>query len=44
MNRIVRLLEPLDVAARANVLAWVMGVLDVQVTAENAENERVKRS
>ena len=32
MNKIVRLLEPLDVAARARVLAWVVGVLDVQVS------------
>jgi hypothetical protein len=31
MNKMVQLLEPLDVAARARVLAWVIGVLDVQV-------------
>ena len=30
MNKIAQLLEPLDMAARARVLAWVAGALNVQ--------------
>jgi hypothetical protein len=44
MNEVVRLLEPLDAAARTRAIAWVIGALDIKALAPPTESAKAERT